>query len=287
MNKNIKDTVLFLAPLILFVSVFMLLPILGTFKISFWQDVSFLPKKFIGLTNYTTLVEDREFWYSSLFTIIFCLVSVSIEMVLGILVALVINEKFHGRGIIRAMVLLPWAIPTVIGARIWQLIYRYEYGLANYLMDITHGLTFNWLGSSTGAFISLVIADTWKTTPFISIIILAGLQGIPDEIYEHAKIDGANILRRFKYITLPSLRPVIIVALLFRSIDALRVFDIIYVITGGGPGGSTTNMSLYSYKYFLSGDFGYGSASSIILFFIAFSLSLIYIKVSKFRESVS
>ena len=134
---------------------------------------------------------------------------------------------------------------------------------------------------------AVVLSDTWKTTPFVAIILLAGLSAIPRTLYEQAKVDGANFIQQFFRITIPMLRPVLIVALLFRTIDALRIFDLIYVLTLGGPGGTTNSLSMYGYKYFLSGDFGYGSTVSVILFLIAFGLSVLYIKLGKFNEVVS
>jgi multiple sugar transport system permease protein len=144
----------------------------------------------------------------------------------------------------------------------------------------------NWLGSPPGAFLSLVAADAWKTTPFAAIILLAGISGIPEELYRQARVDGANIVQRFFHITLPLLRPVLLVTLLFRTIDALRIFDVIYVLTGGGPGGATTSLSLYGYEYFLAGDFGYGSAVSVVLFLIAFSLAILYVRLSGYQKEI-
>lgn len=284
MNKDFRDTIIFLLPLLLLVSLFMLIPVLGTFWLSLWQDVAFLTRKFVGLANYFRLLKDTQFWQSVGFTLIFSLISVAVEMVLGIIVALVVSERFRGRGAIRGVSLLPWAIPAIIGARIWQLIYRYDYGLANYLLGSLFGVSVNWLGSSAGAMFSLIVADVWRTTPFVAIIILAGLQSVPEELYKQARVDGANLFQRFTKVIMPTIKPVVVVALLFRTIDALRVFDIIYVITGGGPGGATTSLSLYSYKYFLLGDFGYGSTISFVLFVIAFGLALLYINLGKFRE---
>lgn len=284
MNKDFRDTIIFLLPLLLLVSLFMLIPVLGTLWLSLWQDVAFLTRKFVGLANYFRLLKDTQFWQSVGFTLIFSLISVAVEMVLGIIVALVVSERFRGRGAIRGVSLLPWAIPAIIGARIWQLIYRYDYGLANYLLGSLFGVSVNWLGSSAGAMFSLIVADVWRTTPFVAIIILAGLQSVPEELYKQARVDGANLFQRFTKVIMPTIKPVVVVALLFRTIDALRVFDIIYVITGGGPGGATTSLSLYSYKYFLLGDFGYGSTISFVLFVIAFGLALLYINLGKFRE---
>jgi multiple sugar transport system permease protein len=144
----------------------------------------------------------------------------------------------------------------------------------------------NWLGTGIGAFFSIVIADVWKTTAFVAIILLAGLQAIPNELYSQAQIDGASFSQRFFLISLPLLKPILIVALLFRTIDALRVFDIIYVLTNGGPGGATTSLSIYGYKYFLMGDWGYGSAVSVVLFAIAFGLSIVYVQLSRWSSEI-
>jgi multiple sugar transport system permease protein len=279
-----KEAFFHILPLFLFVFFLVLLPVIGTFWVSVWQDVSFLPRKFVGLGNYVRLFKDSQFWQSLGFTLIFTFASVALEMFAGTIIALVLNETFRGRGILRGISLLPWAIPSVISARIWQLIYRYDYGLANSVLRGISGLSINWLGSSGGAFLSLVLADSWRTTPFVAIILLAGLQSVPEGLYEQAKIDGANLFQRFFRITLPVIRPIVIVALIFRTIDAIRVFDIIYVITGGGPGGFTTSLSLYSYKYFLLGDFGYGSTVSIFLFIVAFIIAIFYIRAGRFRE---
>lgn len=287
MNKDSKSLVIFLSPLIIIVSLFVLFPILGTFWISLFRDVSFLPeKKFLGLSQYLKVFRDEQLIRSVGFTFLFTLISVFLEMILGIIVALVINENFRGRNLLRGIALIPWAIPSVVGARIWQLIYRYDYGAANYILRGVFGVSFNWLGTSAGALCALVLADVWRTTSFVAIIILAGLQTVPKELYEQGRIDGANLFKRFIHITIPTIKPVVIVALLFRTIDALRVFDIIYIITNGGPSGATTSLSLYSYQYFLMGDFGYGCTVSVVLFILAFFCSLVCLKVGRFREAV-
>ena len=184
--------------------------------------------------------------------------------------------------------LLPWAIPAAISARLWELIYNYSYGLTNFILLKIRIINepVNWLETGFSAFVALVIADVWKTTPFVAIILLAGLQAIPKEIYYQAVIDRANFLQRFFKITLPLLKPAIIIALLFRTIDAIRIFDLIYVLTKGGPGGTTTSLSLYAYKYYITGDFGYASSISVILFIISFIASIIYLKLGKFRQEV-
>jgi len=287
-NKLLQNHFFFVFPLCLLVGLFILLPVLGTIFNSFFKDVSFLERKFVFLNNYKELLIDSAFWQSFCFTILFVFVSVPLQIVLGLIFALLLNECISLRGLLRAVVLIPWAIPSAISARTWQLIYNYNYGLANFLcMKLGISTTpINWLGSDVGAFFALVISDTWKTTPFVAIILLAGLQAIPQELYAQAQVDQANLWQRFYKITLPLLKPIIIVALLFRTIDALRIFDLIYVLTGGGPGGATTSVSLYAYKYFLTGDFGYGSCVSTVLFVIAFLLSILYIKIGQFYKSI-
>jgi multiple sugar transport system permease protein len=142
----------------------------------------------------------------------------------------------------------------------------------------------NWLGSSLGAFVSIVVSDVWKTTPFVTIVILAGLATIPQDLYRQAMIDGTSFVQRFYRVTLPLLRPVIVVALLFRTIDAVRIFDLVYVLTGGGPGGSTTSLSLYAYRFYLGGDFGYGSTVSVVVFMFSALMAILYIKFGRFGE---
>jgi multiple sugar transport system permease protein len=279
----------FLFPLAAFVAVFIIVPVIGTFAGSLMQDVTFLPKRFAGAENYRAMFSDPGFWQALRFTCLFTLVSVPLELFLGLLFALLLARPSPARGLLRACVLIPWAIPAAVSGRVFQLIYNYHYGLANYLAGI-FGLAdrpVSWLGTPAGAFASLVMADAWKTTPFVAIILLAGLAGIPQDLYLQAEVDRAGFVRRFTRVTLPLLSPVIVVALLFRTIDALRIFDLVFVLTGGGPGGSTTSLSLYGYNYFLGGDFGFGSAVSVALFLIAFGLSVLYVRVGQFARELA
>lgn len=285
-SQEHKDALIFLAPLIVVLALFVLLPVVGTIINSFFQDVTFLERSWIFLDNYKKLIVDNGFWQAVRFNLLFVAISVPFELLLGFIFALILNETIPFRGMMRAAVLIPWAIPAAISARVWELIYNFSYGLANYVI-LQLGINtdpINWLGTTAGAFCALVIADAWKMAPFISIILLAGLSAIPDDIYKQAKIDGTNFIQRFYFITLPILKPVIMVALLFRTIDALRVFDVIFVLTNGGPGGSTNSLSLYGYKFFIAGDFGYGSTVSVALFIITFILSTIYIHIGNFRR---
>ncbi|RQV99524.1 MAG: sugar ABC transporter permease [Calditrichaeota bacterium] len=278
----------FNTPLILMALIFIVIPVAGTIYLSFFRDVTFLPDKFLGVDNFRRLVSDLHFWQSIRFTLLFVAVSVFFELIIGLTFALVLNEAFPGRGFLRVAILIPWAIPIAVSARIWELIYNYEYGILNYLV-IHLGFSdtaVNWLGSSTGAFFSLVLSDVWKTVPFMTIIFMAGLSTIPHSLYKQAMIDGTTFLQRFRHITLPLLRPALVVALLFRTIDAIRIFDLVFVLTGGGPGGSTTSISLYAYRYYLTGDFGYGSAISVVVFLMTAILALLYIKAGKFTREI-
>ncbi len=285
-KADIFTAIGFTAPLVIFMAVFILLPVIGTLVNSFYQDVAFLDKKFVLLKNFRNLLSDQSFYQSVRFTALFVAVTVPLELCLGVLFALLLDIKSPLRPILRGCVLIPWAIPAAVSARTWQLIYNYSFGAANFIitsLGITDGPV-NFLGTKLAAFAAVVIADTWKTTPFVAIIVLAGLQTIPGSLYEQARIDGASAVRAFFKITIPLLKQVLIVSLLFRTIDAIRVFDIIYVLTGGGPGGATTSVSHYAYKYFLSGDFGFGSAASVVIFLAAFILSIIYLKAGKFTQ---
>lgn len=275
-------------PTVLFAVLFILIPVMGTLYSSLSRDVTFMARDFAGSGNYARLFADSRFWHSAGFTLSFVAVSVVIELILGMAFALVLNEALPARGAFRVAMLVPWVIPIAVAARIWELIYNYDFGLLNFLLlnaGIIDGPV-NWLGTGGAAFISVVVSDVWKTTPFMTVILLAGLSTIPSEIYKQAMIDGTGMAQRFLRITLPMLKPVLVVALLFRSIDAIRIFDMIYVLTGGGPGGSTTSLSVYAYNAYIAGDFGYGSAISLIVFAAAGILSVLYIKFGRFYEDI-
>lgn len=277
----------FLLPSVLILSIFILVPVGGTVFTSMFRDITFMPRQWTWFQNYTRLFEDSAFRQSFSFTLLFILVSVPLETVAGMGLALLMNVKSPFRGLIRAIILVPWAIPAAITGRVWELIYNVNYGLANFLISSLGGQPVNWLGTTVSAFSAIVLADLWKTMPFVAIIVLAGLSAIPETLYQQAEVDGATFVRRFFSITLPLLRPVIVVVLLFRTIDALRIFDLIYILTSGGPGGSTTSLSLLGYKYFIGGDYGYGSTLSVVIFLCAFALALVVIRLGRFSQEVS
>jgi multiple sugar transport system permease protein len=287
-RRETGTALLFVLPLVAVIVLFIVVPVLGTFWTSLFRDVTYLSPRFVGGANYLRLFGDPSFWKSFRFTTLFVAVSLPLEMVLGMIFALILNERLRHRNLFRAAVLIPWAVPTIVAARTWELIYNYGYGLANHLVRLLHlsDAPVNWLGSPVSAFFALVLADVWKTTPFVAIILLAGLQTIPEQIYEQAKVDGALFYQRFFKLTLPILKPVIAVALIFRSIDTIRILDLIYVVTDGGPGGTTTSLSLYGYKFFNEGDFGYGSTIAVVVFVMAFLLSITYLRAGGFGRAL-
>ena len=279
---------LFLAPLVMLVAVFVVVPVLGTLIDSLFLDVSFLERRFVGLENFTRLFADPGFRQALRFTGLFVAVSVPLEIALGLAVALVLNAPCRLRGLLRACALLPWAIPAAVSGRVFELVYNYSFGAANALLTRT-GLVeapVNWLGSDAGAFLAIVAADLWRTTPFAAIILLAGLAVIPQELYRQARIDRAGVWQRFVRITLPLLKPVLLIACVLRVIDALRVFDLVFVLTGGGPGGATTSVALYAFDYFAAADFGFGAAVGVVLFFIALGLSVAVLKAGRVEKGL-
>ncbi len=287
-KSEVVTALLFLLPVLAVTILFVLVPVIGTFVNSLYRDVGYMPRTFTGLSNYVTTFSSPGFWRATGFTLMFTFAAVSLELLFGLIFALILNENFPGRGVMRAAVLIPWAIPTIIAGRTWQLMYQYSYGVINHLI-VRFGLAeqnINWLGSAGGAFWAIVIADVWKTTPFVAIIVLAGLQAIPSDLYSQAKVDGAGMVRRFHKITLPLLGPVLIVALIFRTIDSLRIFDLIYVLTGGGPGSRTQTLSYLGFRYFNNDQFGMGSTISVIIFVISFTMTVIYLRTGKFSRGI-
>ena len=236
---------------------------------------------FIGLDNYIELARDPRFWSSLVHTLFFTAATVSLELVLGLVIALAMNSAFHGRGAARATSLLPWAIPTVVAALLWRFMFDSQAGIVNALLVAIGFLErpMVWFIEATTAWIPVILSDVWKTTPFVAILLLAGLQGIDRSLYEAAEVDGAGAWWRLWHITIPLLKPTIFVALIFRTLDAFRVFDLLYALTGGGPGTATEPIALYTHTIILQHlRFGYGSALSVVVFIITFVLALIYIR---------
>ncbi|WP_343063244.1 sugar ABC transporter permease [Halobacillus locisalis] len=242
---------------------------------------SIIRPNFIGVSHYANNLTDVRLWRSLGNTFVFTFVSVGFELVLGMAIALLINKAFFGRGLVRASILIPWAIPTAVSAMMWKYLYDGQNGIiAKFFAEI--GIIENMsvlLTTPVGAMASVILTDVWKTTPYMALLLLAGLQTIPSSLYEAASIDGASKWKQFINITLPLIKSSILVALLFRTLDAFRVFDLIYVLTGGGPANSTEVISLLAYKVmFQQTNFGEGSALAVIVFICVAIISSIYIK---------
>jgi multiple sugar transport system permease protein len=234
--------------------------------------------RWAGLKNYSTALQSSEFWDAVRTTFIFTGASVVLETLLGLAMALAMHSAFKGQGLLRTVVLVPWAVLTVVTAITWQTIFEPTLGFVNSLLGAV-GLPDDtvWLGESPQALMVMIFADTWKTAPFMALLLLAGLQVIPDDIYEAAKVDGATTWQRFTRITLPLLKPALLVALIFRTLDALRIFDLPFVLTKGAHG--TTTLSLISYETFQTNRIlGLGSALAVLTFVIVMIVSFVYIR---------
>jgi multiple sugar transport system permease protein len=270
---------LLIAPSVALLAGVALYPIAATLWLSLHRSILvFHEQRFVGLENWSFLVDDGRFWSALGTTAYFAAVAVSLELLLGLGFALLLHGAYRGRGVMRAAVLVPWAIPTVVAARLWAWLFNPDQGLVAALLP---GHDVNWLGTPGFALHAAIIVDVWKTTPFVALILLAGLQSIPADVTRAAQLDGAGPWRILWSITLPMLRPALAVAAVFRGLDAMRVFDAVYVLTGGGPANTTETLSIYAYKTLMrSGDFGYGSTLAVATFccvavFAAISLRLV------------
>src|SRR5215210_6689499 len=229
--------------------------------------------RWAGLSNYTDALGNAEFWDAMVTTLVFTAVSVSLELVIGLAMAMAMHAAFRGQGVLRTVILVPWAILTVVTGFMWRSIFESPQGLVN---TIIGGDTV-WLGQEPHALIVIIIADVWKTSPFMALLILAGLQTIPGEIYEAGKVDGAKAWQRFTKITVPLLIPAILVALIFRTLDALRIFDLPYVLTRGANG--TTTLSIIAQQTFAENRiYGLGAAYSVLTFITVMIVAFIYIR---------
>lgn len=251
------------------------------FAVAADYDKTIITSNFTGADNFTRVLQDPRVRSTMWFTLAFTAFSVFFELILGLALAMVMNRAMKGRGLIRTVSLIPWAIPTSVAALIWSYLYNGSSGIMAHLFSAMQLIESpaRLLTTSGGAFWGIVFADVWKTTPYMALLLLAGLQTIPEELYESSSLEGAKRWQQFRHITLPLLKPSIFVALLFRTLDAFRVFDLIYVLTGGGPGGSTESISIYAYKImFAQTRFGYGSAVVLVMALVVGIITLIYIK---------
>ncbi|KQT83075.1 sugar ABC transporter permease [Aurantimonas sp. Leaf443] len=288
---------LFLLPMMAVLALVAAWPLLQTIRFSLTDATlsDLAGAKFVWFRNYYEWVDygdgegeafgllvDPVWWQAVWNTVRYTLISVSIETVLGLVFALVLNANFPGRALVRAAVLIPWAIPTIVSAKMWAWMMNDQFGILN---DMLVGIgilsaPIAWTASPDTAMVAVILVDVWKTTPFMALLILAGLQMVPGDVYEAAKIDGVNPVKVFFKVTLPLIRPAILVAVIFRALDALRVFDLIYVLTPNN--GQTKTMSVYAQENLFQFDnFALGSAASTMLFLVIAMITLLYIKIAR------
>jgi trehalose/maltose transport system permease protein len=297
--QRLRWALIFLAPMIVALIVVAGWPLARTIYFSF-TDASLTNlsgAQYVGFKNYLSwitlpsgrviysgVLADPAWWNAVWNTVRFAVVSVTLETIFGLLIALLLNASFPGRGIVRAAILIPWAIPTIVSARMWGWMLNDQFGIINDILInlgvIDRGIA--WTANPDTAMIAVLIVDVWKTTPFMALLILAGLQMVPKDIYEAAEIDGVHPVKQFFRITLPLIRPAIMVAVIFRLLDALRIFDLIYVLT---PNSSRTKtMSVISRENLIEFDkFAYGSAQSTLLFMLIALFTILYIWIGRVR----
>jgi ABC-type sugar transport system permease subunit len=271
-TRDARLALLLVSPALAVVAGLALLPIAATLWEALHQHDLRLPwlgSPFIGAANFIEAVSDPRAGGALLRTVLFAAVTVPFELTLGLALALVMHAAVRARPLARVVTLLPWAIPTVVAALIWRFIFESD----------GNATSIDWFARPLAAWLPIAIADVWKTTPFVALLVLSGLQSIDPALHEAARMDGAGPWRRFRQVTLPLLRPALLVALIFRTLDAFRVFDLVYVMTGGGPGTSTEPLGLYTFAtLFQNLRFGAGSALGVMIFILTFSLALLYVR---------
>jgi trehalose/maltose transport system permease protein len=277
---------LFVLPMVVVLATVAGWPLLRTVYFSFTDAhlSSLETHELVGLSNFRALALDPEWWRAVWNTVLFTVASVSLETVLGLVIALTLDANLPGRGPLRAAVLVPWAIPTVVSAQMWNWMYNDLYGVVNAILLAAGVIDAPraWTADPDLALAAVIAVDVWKTTPFMALLLLAALQMLPRELYEAARIDGASPLRVFWRVTLPLIRPALMVAVIFRSLDALRVFDLPYVLTGNSR--QTASMAVYARQQLVDfQDVGYGSAASTFLFLVVAAFTVVYLTAGKVR----
>jgi multiple sugar transport system permease protein len=258
-------------PTIFIYSLVTIVPIIYLIYTSFHTTSIYKPgvNKFVGFGNYAELLTSSDFWRSLQFTFIFTGGSVFIEFILGFAIAMLFNRTFIGLKFSRSLLIIPMVLAPIIVALTWKMSYDPQFGIINYLLSLAGIEGPSWLSSSRNAIISIILVDVWQWTPYMFFVLTSGLQSIPDDYYEASRIDGATPMKSFLYITIPMMKKVMLIALIFRTMGVFRAYDVIYGLTGGGPGDSTTNTPFYAYKLtFLYDSIGPGAAICILLLII-------------------
>jgi trehalose/maltose transport system permease protein len=287
-RRQARTAWLLVAPLLAVLLLVALWPLARTIWFSF-TDASLLDlgaAGFVGFDNFARLVADPDWWRSVANTLFFTLVSVSLEVCLGFAIALTLHARFRGRGVVRAAMLVPWAIPTVVSAKMWAWMFHDVYGVVNEIL-LRFGLIaapIAWTASPDLSMAVLIVVDVWKTTPFVTLLLLAGLQLLPEDCYEAARVDGVPTVTQFFKITLPLMKPALAIAVIFRALDALRIFDLVYVLTAGSR--ETMSMAVYArQQLFDFQDFGMGSAAATLLVLVVAMVTVIYVMAVGLRLS--
>jgi trehalose/maltose transport system permease protein len=283
-RQRIRSAWLFMAPMLIVLALVAGWPLLRTMWFGFTDaNLSDLQAaEFVGFVNYYYLLTDPAWWNAVWNTLVFTGASLVLETILGMAIALTLNAHFRGRGLLRAAVLIPWAIPTVVSAQMWNWMYHDVFGVINEVLKMLGLITepIAWTASPDTALLAIIMVDVWKTTPFMALLLLAGLQMLPQECYESARVDGVHPIKVFFKVTLPLLRPALMVAIIFRALDALRIFDLIYVMSGNNE--DTMSMSVYARQQLVDfQDVGYGSAAATLLFLIIAMITVIYLTLGK------
>src|SRR5215468_2177631 len=283
---------LYLGPVIVVLGSTVLFPILKAMQMSLYNHVLIKPQEYgyVGLANYARLLHDEVFWLTLWNSCLWVFGSVSLQFLGGFAAALLLHQSFRGRALVRTLTLLPWIIPGVVVALIWEFIYQPNYGLLNDVLSRTGLMTERvaWLSSPALAMPAVIVANIWRGVPFFAIMLLAGLQAIPTELYEAARVDGASVVQRFCHVTLPMLRPIIVVATATRIGLTFNYADLIFVMTGGGPANATQITSTYTLLQAYSNlDFGYAATLSVVLLLIMLGFTTLYLRVTHGVEPVA
>jgi trehalose/maltose transport system permease protein len=275
-NPERRTAYYMILPALFIILVVAFYPIVYSFYLSFFKANINSAGNFVGLQNYVQMFQNSEFLDGLRNTLIFTVVSVFLEFMIGLAIALAINRAFRGRGLVRAAILVPWAFPTVISAVMWRLMFQDQVGIIQYVASALNIISEPILSDQTLLLIGAIMVDTWKTTPFMALLLLAGLQTIPGDVYEAAKVDGASVMQRFSKITLPLLKPAILVAVLFRTLDAYRIYDLFWAMSNR----ELESLSTFVYKAVRISqlNFPIGNAASVFIFLTAFLLALFFIK---------
>jgi len=267
-------------------------PILKAMHMSLYNHVLFKPQEygFVGLGNYRRLLRDETFWLTLWNSFVWVFGSVSLQFVGGFAAALLLHQSFRGRAFVRTVTLLPWIVPGVVVALVWEWLYQPNYGVINDVLLRLGWLQERvaWLSDPALAMPAVIATNVWRGVPFFAVMLLAGLQAIPDELYEAARVDGARVIQRFRHITLPLLRPIIIVATATRIIWTFNYADLIFVMTSGGPANATQITSTYTLvTAYTNLDFGYAATLSVVLLVIMLVFTILYLRVTRGIESVT